>query len=61
MVDSGNSHDVFAADSETLRRALPTIFQVAGYAPPQIEDATRTAIATRSFQHQGHFSGTAQI
>jgi hypothetical protein len=61
VVDSGASHDVFAADAETLRRALPTIFQVAGYMPPQIEDATRTAIATRNFQHQGHFSGTAQI
>ena len=61
MVNNDFSGDVFAVNSEMLRRALPTIFQIAGYGPPQIEDTTRTAIATRSFQHQGHFSGTAQI
>jgi hypothetical protein len=61
VAESGASHEVFAVDAETFRRALPTIFQVSGFAPPQIEDATRTAVSTRSFQHQGHFSGTAQI
>ena len=53
--------DVFTIDGETLRRLLPTIFERCAYSQPLIEDTTRTATATKAFQEQGYFPGSAQI
>jgi TraM recognition site of TraD and TraG len=52
--------EVFAIDSDSFRRVLPTVFQRCAYAPPNIEDHTRTAVATRTAQESGYFTQTSQ-
>ena len=59
--EAGFKDELFWVDSDAIRRLLPTVFQKCAYNPPLIEDATRTATATKSIQEQGYFKGSVQI
>lgn len=59
--DEFGSSDQFFIDGATLRQLLPTVYQRCAYSPPQIEDATRTAAATKAFQEQGYYPGSVQL